>query len=251
MMKVDLNCDLGESFGTYKIGLDKEVIPFISSANIACGYHASDPMVMEQTVRLANMNGCQVGAHPGLPDLMGFGRRRMQLTNEEAQAYVMYQIGALQAFCKAQGVKLNHVKLHGALYNMAAIDYNLSMKICEGIKAVNPELIFLGLANSRMLAAARDCGLKCASEVFADRAYNEDGTLVSRKEEGAVITDEKEAVKRVLRMIKERKVTSITGKDIDIVPDSVCVHGDNQKALLFAKKIRKALLKENITVEAL
>ena len=249
MKKVDLNCDLGESFGAYKIGLDGEVIPYISSANIACGFHASDPVVMAHTVAMAKEHGCSVGAHPGFPDLMGFGRRQMQITPEEAKDYIIYQVGALAAFCRSQGIRMHHVKPHGALYNMAAVDYSLARAVCEGICEVDPELVLLGLAGSELLKAAADTGLQYASEVFADRAYNEDGTLVSRKLPGAVITDEALAVQRVLRMVNEQKVTSITGKDITIRPDSICVHGDNQKALQFVQKIRDALIKEQIEIK--
>lgn len=249
MKRVDLNCDLGESFGTYKIGLDESVIPYISSANIACGFHASDPVVMEHTVAMAKEYGCSIGAHPGFPDLMGFGRRQMQITPDEAKAYIIYQVGALAGFCRAYGVRMHHVKPHGAFYNMAAVDYPLARAICEGIYEVDPELVLLGLAGSELLKAAGDTGLQYASEVFADRAYNEDGTLVSRKLPGAVITDEAAAVQRVLRMVKEQKVTSVTGKDIMIRPDSICVHGDNQKALQFVQKIREALIKEQIEIK--
>ena len=249
MKKVDLNCDLGESFGAYKIGLDGEVIPYISSANIACGFHASDPVVMAHTVAMAKEHGCSVGAHPGFPDLMGFGRRQMQITPEEAKDYIIYQVGALAAFCRSQGIRLHHVKPHGALYNMAAVDDSLARAVCEGIYVVDPELVLLGLAGSELLKAAEDTGLRYASEVFADRAYNEDGTLVSRKLPGAVIRDEALAVQRVLRMVNEQKVTSITGKDITIRPDSICVHGDNQKALQFVQKIRDALIKEKIEIK--
>ncbi|RGH09566.1 LamB/YcsF family protein [Clostridium sp. AF15-31] len=249
MKRVDLNCDLGESFGAYKIGLDGEVIPYISSANIACGFHASDPVVMAHTVAMAKEHGCSVGAHPGFPDLMGFGRRQMQITPEEAKDYIIYQVGALAAFCRSQGIRLHHVKPHGALYNMAAIDDSLARAVCEGIYVVDPELVLLGLAGSELLKAAEDTGLRYASEVFADRAYNGDGTLVSRKLPGAVITDEALAVQRVLRMVNEQKVTSITGEDITIRPDSICVHGDNQKALQFVQKIRDALIKEKIEIK--
>lgn len=249
MKRVDLNCDLGESFGAYKIGLDGEVIPYISSANIACGFHASDPVVMAHTVAMAKEHGCSVGAHPGFPDLMGFGRRQMQITPEEAKDYIIYQVGALTAFCRSQGIRLHHVKPHGALYNMAAVDDSLARAVCEGIYVVDPELVLLGLAGSELLKAAEDTGLRYASEVFADRAYNEDGTLVSRKLPGAVITDEALAVQRVLRMVNEQKVTSITGKDITIRADSICVHGDNQKALQFVQKIRDALIKEKIEIK--
>lgn len=248
MYQVDLNCDLGESFGAYTIGMDAEVIPFISSANVACGYHASDPVVMKRTVKMAVENKVSVGAHPGYPDLMGFGRRNMNVSPEDAKAYVMYQIGALEAFCKAEGIPMQHVKPHGAMYNMAGKDYKLARAICEGIYQVNPDLILLGLSGSQMLIAAEEIGLPCAREVFADRAYEEDGSLVARTKEGAMITDEELAVSRVIRMIKEGKVEAVTGKDIAIKADSVCVHGDGPKALAFVQKIRKALEQEKIMV---
>lgn len=248
MYQVDLNCDLGESFGNYKIGLDEEVISYISSANIACGFHGSDPLVMSQTVGLAKKANVCVGAHPGLPDLVGFGRRNMDISPKEAKAIVQYQIGALDAFCRAQGIKMYHVKPHGALYNMAGKDFNLALAICEGIYEVNPDLILLALSGSEMVNAAKSIGLKVAREVFADRAYEEDGSLVSRTKDGAMILDEKESVKRVIRMIKENKVKTISGIDIPIEVDSICVHGDGIKALEFVKKIKSSLEDENIKI---
>ena len=250
-MKIDLNCDLGESFGNYKIGMDEEVIKYISSANIACGFHASDPLVMEKTVVLAKENGVQVGAHPGFPDLAGFGRRNMNVSTAELKAMVMYQVGALAAFCKAKGVKMNHVKPHGAMYNMAAKDIRLALAIAEGIAEVDDSLILLGLSGSQLLKAGRETGLKCAAEVFADRAYEEDGSLVARTKPGAVIADENEVIERVIKMIKLGKVQAITGKEIEIKPDSICVHGDNPKALNFVKLIRQRLIQENIKIEAM
>lgn len=248
MFRVDLNSDLGESFGNYKLGMDDKVIPLITSANVACGYHASDPVVMEKTIAMAKEAGIRVGAHPGFPDLMGFGRREMKVSPAEAKAYTLYQIGALQGFCKAAGVKLQHVKPHGALYNMAAKDYELSKAICEAIQAIDPYLIVLALSGGELARAAKDMGLRTALEVFADRAYEEDGTLVSRRKEGSMITDEDEAVARVVRMIKEKKVTAITGKDIPIQADSICVHGDGAKALAFVEKIRSTLTAEGIEI---
>lgn len=251
MYRVDLNCDLGESFGNYKIGCDEKIIPFISSANVACGFHASDPLVMDKTVEMAKKYGVSVGAHPGLPDLMGFGRRKMDITPLEAKTMIEYQIGALDAFCRAHNIKMSHVKPHGALYNMAGKDIELSFAICEGIKAVNPDLILLGLSGSKMIEAAKMTGIKYASEVFADRAYKDDGSLVDRKKNGAVITDEEEAIKRVVRMIKEGRVRSINGNDIEIEAQSICVHGDGIKALEFVKKIRQNLEYENIEILSL
>lgn len=248
MFAIDLNCDLGESFGNYKCGMDEEIIPYISSANIACGFHASDPVVMADTVKLVRENSVSAGAHPGFPDLAGFGRRNMAAAPKEVKAMVQYQVGALKAFCTAQGITLEHVKPHGAMYNMAGRDLLLAEAICQGIYEVDPDLILLGLAGSRMLTAAEKAGLKFAKEVFADRAYEEDGSLVARSKPGAVITDEFEAIDRVVRMVKENKVRAVTGKDIDVEADSVCVHGDGAKALEFVKKIKEAFAKEQISI---
>ncbi len=248
MYRIDLNCDLGESFGNYKLGMDELVIPLISSANVACGFHASDPIVMNKTIKMASEAGIRVGAHPGYLDLMGFGRRNMVISAEEAKAYVLYQLGALDAFCKVHGMKMQHVKPHGAFYNMAAKDYELSRAICEAIKEYDDELIVMALSGGELIRAAKDMGLRAAMEVFADRAYEEDGSLVNRKKEGAMITDEEEAIARVVRMVKENKVRAITGKDIPIQADSVCVHGDGAKALAFVQKIREVLTKEGIEI---
>lgn len=248
MYKVDLNSDLGESFGRYTLGMDEQIIPLISSANVACGYHAADPVVMMETIRSVKATGGQIGAHPGFPDLMGFGRRNMTLSFDEAKAYTLYQISALAGMCKAQGMKLQHVKPHGALYNMAAKDYELSRAICEAVAEFDKDIIMLGLSGSETIQAAKDCGLKTAQEVFADRGYEEDGSLVNRKKEGAFIQGEDEAIARVVRMVKEGKVTAVTGRDIAIQADSVCVHGDGEKALLFIEKIRAALKEEGIRI---
>lgn len=251
MLKIDLNCDMGESYGAYTIGADAAAAPYISSANVACGFHAADPTVMDKTVSLLQKNNVAIGAHPGFPDLMGFGRRNLQVQPAEAKAYVQYQIGALWAFCKARGLPLQHVKPHGALYNMAGKDYALARAICEGIAEINPQLILLGLSGSALCSAAEDVGLRCAREVFADRAYTEDGALVPRTEAGAMITDADEAIARVIGMVKSGKVKALTGKEIAIKADSVCVHGDGEKALAFVKKIRAALTAENICIAPL
>ena len=248
MYKVDLNSDLGESFGRYTLGMDADILQLVSSANVACGYHASDPLVMNKTIAMAKETGVRVGAHPGFPDLMGFGRRNMDVSPAEAKAYTLYQLGALDAFCKAHGVKMQHVKPHGAMYNMAGKDYALSKAICEAIYEYDKDLIVMALSGGELVHAAEDMGLKVAREVFADRAYEEDGSLVNRRKEGAMITDENEAIARVVRMIKEQKVTAITGKDIPIKADSVCVHGDGVKALAFVKKIRETLTAEGVEI---
>lgn len=251
MYTVDLNSDLGESFGRYTIGNDDKIIPLISSANVACGYHASDPVVMDETIVRAKEAGIRVGAHPGFPDLMGFGRRNMNVSPAEAKAYTLYQLGALDAFCRIHGMKMQHVKPHGAMYNMAAKDYQLAKAICEAIYEFDKELIVMGLSGGELVRAGKDMGLRTALEVFADRAYEEDGSLVDRRKDGAMITDENVAIERVVRMVKEQKVTAITGKDIPIKADSVCVHGDGVKALEFVKKIRERLTEEGIALKPL
>ncbi len=248
MYRVDLNSDLGESFGRYTLGNDEQVIPLVTSANVACGFHASDPVVMDHTLAMAAAAGIRVGAHPGYPDLMGFGRRNMVISPEEAKAYTLYQLGALDGFCRIHGLRIQHVKPHGAFYNMAAKDYTLSTAICEAIKGFDANLIVLALAGGELARAAMDLGLRTAQEAYADRAYEEDGSLVNRKKPGAMITDEDEAIARVLRMVKEKKVTAITGKDIPIRADSICVHGDGAKALAFVEKIRTVLTAEGVSL---
>ena len=248
MAKVDLNADLGESFGAYTLGMDAEVLRYISSANIACGFHAGDPLVMQKTVALAKSASTAIGAHPGFPDLMGFGRRNITITAQEAKAYIKYQVGALWAFAKAEGLKLQHVKPHGAFYNMAAKDEKLAAAICEGIFEVDPELIVLGLAGSAHITAAEKVGLRCASEVFADRGYMDDGTLVPRSMPGAMIHDKDEAIERTVRMVKQGCVETISGKIIPIKADSICVHGDNPDAVGFVRNIREKLIAEGVAV---
>ena len=248
MDRIDLNSDLGESFGAYTVGLDREVIDYVSSVNVACGYHAGDPMVMDRTVATAKQAGVAVGAHPGFPDLMGFGRRNLACSPKEIKAYVQYQLGALLAFTAAQGVKLQHCKPHGALYNMAAKDMDLARAIAEAVAEVDKDIILMGLAGSKMLEAGRQAGLRVASEVFADRAYQADGSLVPRTQVGAVIHDREEAIARTIRMVTENKVTAITGEEVAIQAHSICVHGDNPSAVAFVKDIRKALEENGVVV---
>ncbi len=248
---VDLNSDLGESFGAYTIGLDEEVIVHVSSANIACGYHAGDPLVMDRTVAAAKAAGVAVGAHPGFPDRMGFGRRNMACTPEEVRAYVQYQLGALKAFTTAHGVPLQHCKPHGALYNMAAKDPALAEAIVQAIQEVDPQVILLGPSGSALLTAGRKAGLRVASEVFADRAYLWDGSLVPRSLPGAVIHDRDTAIQRSIRMVKEGMVTAINGEEVSITADSICVHGDNPSAVEFVRTIRAALEAEGVIITPL
>ena len=238
---VDLNSDLGESFGAYTIGMDADVLSFVSSANIACGFHAGDPAVMRKTVALAKERGVSMGAHPGYPDLVGFGRRNMSVSASDMHDYVLYQLGALAAFARAAGTELVHVKPHGAMYNMAAKDASLAAAVCRAVKEFDASLILLGLANSRFVSAAAGAGIRLASEDFADRGYMDD----------AMITDEDEAVSRVIKMIKTGFVTGVSGKEIPVRADSVCVHGDGAKALSFTKKIRAALEAEGIAIRPL
>ncbi|MTI66769.1 MAG: 5-oxoprolinase subunit PxpA [Firmicutes bacterium] len=251
MFNVDLNCDLGESFGNYVLGSDEKILDYVTSINVACGFHAGDPIVMDETVKMAIKKGVSIGAHPGYPDLLGFGRRNMDISLKEAKAYMIYQIGALKAFVEANGGKLQHVKPHGAMYNKAAKDYNLAKALAEAVYEVDKDIIFMGISNLESVKAAKDIGLKVANEVFADRAYNKDGTLVSRKKEGAVIHDTRKCVSRVLNMVKNKRVKTINGEEIDIYADSICVHGDNEKALEFTKNLKKSLLNEGINVKSL
>lgn len=251
MRCIDLNCDLGESFGNYTCGMDEEILPYITSANVACGFHASDPLVMQATVAAAKKSGVCVGAHPGFPDLVGFGRRAMALSPKEITAIVTYQIGALSAFCTANHIPLQHVKPHGALYNMAVKDAAAAEAICEGIAAVDEHLILLAPAGSEMFCAAQRLGLPAAGEVFADRAYEEDGSLVARSKPGAMITDEDTAIRRILQMVQKGTVAAVTGKEIEVTADSVCVHGDSPSALAFVRKIHAALTAEGITLAPL
>jgi len=247
-MRVDLNSDLGESFGRYKLGLDEEVMKHITSANVATGWHAGDPLIMRKTVRLAKENGVAVGAHPGYPDLLGFGRRYMKLSKEEAKNYVLYQIGALYAFVKAEGLELQHVKPHGALYNALVKEEGLARAVIEGIADFDKKLIFVALSGSMPAEIAGEMGVKVAHEVFADRAYNPDGTLVSRSIPNAVIHDAKGIVERVISMVKDGGVMAVNGEWVELKADTICVHGDNPKAVEIASMVRKALEEEGVKV---
>ncbi|MGB6105384.1 MAG: 5-oxoprolinase subunit PxpA [Pusillimonas sp.] len=247
-LSIDLNCDMGESFGAWKMGLDDEILPYVSSANIACGYHAGDPATMRKTVAAAIRHGVALGAHPSLPDLVGFGRRSMDISPENAYDMVVVQIGALAAVAASQGARLHHVKAHGALYNMAAQNRDLSMAIAQAVHDVDPSLILYGLACSELVQAGQDVGLRVAQEVFADRTYQANGSLTPRSQPGAMIEDPQVSIRQVLRMIIEGKVATQQGQDIMVNADTLCIHGDQAGAVVFAKAIRAALEENHISV---
>lgn len=239
---------MGESYGVYRLGDDAAVLVHVSSANVACGMHAGDPQTMASTVRLALERGVAIGAHPGFADLQGFGRRPMPLGRDEIYHLMLYQIGALQAFCHAAGTRLAHVKAHGALYNMAARDAGMARALCEAVRAVDPGLIFYALAGSELVGAARAAGLTVAEEVFADRSYQNDGSLTPRSHPQAMITDLGQAMDQVLRMVRSGVVRSLQGQDIAVRPDTLCIHGDQPGAAQFAQAIRQALEAEGVTI---
>jgi UPF0271 protein len=249
--KIDLNSDVGESFGNYKLGMDEDVIPLISSANIACGFHAGDPAVMKQTIAIARENGVAIGAHPGFPDLIGFGRRNLDASLQEIQDYVTYQVGAIQAFATAQGMNLQHVKPHGALYTMAVQNPEIWNAVAEAIAALDENLILFVLAGANrpvLEAIGARHGIRIGFEFFGDRAYNRDGSLVSRKEPGAVIHDHELVAEKVLKMVTEGKVVCKDGSEIDMAADTICVHGDNPSALALVKNIRKTLVTAGVEI---
>ena len=250
-MQIDLNCDLGEAFGNYSFGGDKDIIPLITSANIACGFHAGDENVMNETIQLAKENNVGIGAHPGLPDLQGFGRRKMDIKPKEIYNLVVYQLGALNGFCKIHGTRINHVKPHGALYNMGAKNKEIAQAIAQAVYDFDKSLVLVGLSNTLLISEAEALGLRTASEVFADRRYEDDGQLVSRQESDATITNTDEALQQVLKMVTENKVVSKNRKEIDLQADTICVHGDGAHALDFVTQIRKKLTKEGIDIQSL
>jgi len=247
-MRTDINCDMGESFGSYRIGQDEKVMPFITSANVACGYHAGDPMIMARTVALAKKHGVGVGAHPGYPDLLGYGRRNLETFPGEIKNYILYQIGALAAFARSAGVQLQHVKPHGAMYNLAAKDERAAREVIEAVKIYDPELILVTLAGSLCAQMASDAGLQVAREVFPDRAYLNNGQLAPRSMAGAVIHDPEQVKERLLKLFKTGKLTSIDGYEIALEMDTLCVHGDNPGAWQLARTIRETLESSGIRV---
>ena len=246
MNKIDLNCDMGESFGAYTIGNDHKILEYITSANIACGFHAGDPHIMYNTVKMALENNVAIGAHVGFMDLVGFGRRNMDISPKEAYDLVVYQIGALYAFVKAEGGKMKHVKPHGALYNMAAKDEKLAEAIADAVYKVDSDLILYGLSGSKLVDSGKKRGLKVYNEVFADRTYTEEGRLTPRGEENALISDEDKAISQVITMVRDGKVISTKGTIINIKADTICIHGDGEHALSFAKNIKNSLMNQGI-----
>ncbi len=252
MQKIDLNCDMGESFGAYKIGMDESVIKYITSANIACGWHAGDPLVMDKTVKMAVEHGVGVGAHPGYPDLLGFGRRNMDCTADEIRSYVISQVGALQAFCTVHGTRLQHVKPHGALYLTAVANETVARAVAEAIVSVNPNLLYVALAGAKGEMVRRignEAGLKTVFEAFPDRAYTPEGNLVSRREPGAVIKDPATVAQRALRMAVQGVVTAIDGSSVKLEAQTLCVHGDTPSALDLVRNIRETLEAEGVAVQ--
>jgi UPF0271 protein len=250
-MKIDLNCDMGESFGRYTLGNDAALMPHITSANIACGFHASDPLVMDRTVRLAREHGVAVGAHPGYPDLQGFGRRQLQLSPEEAEAAILYQIGALAGFARAAGASLVHVKPHGALYNQAARNRPLAEAIVHAAARFSRELIVVGLANSEVIEAGVEAGQPVAREAFADRAYEADGSLRSRRLPGALLHDPAQAAQQAVHIARDGLVVAWGGQEVPVQAETLCVHGDTPEAPDHVQAIRQALEKAGVDVAAL
>jgi 5-oxoprolinase (ATP-hydrolysing) subunit A len=250
-MNIDINCDMGESFGPWVMGADAEVMPHITSANVACGGHAGDPSVMRRTVRTAKTHGVAVGAHPGFADLQGFGRREMQTDPSEVEDSLLAQIGALAAIARAEGVPVRHVKAHGALYNMAARDRRLADAIAQAIKAFDPSLVMFALPNSPMVQAGIAAGLRVAAEGFADRSYEPDGSLTPRSRAGAVIHDVDRVVDRAVRMVRDGVVLTPDGKEVPLKVDTICVHGDTPGAPVLTQRIRAALTAAGIHVRPL
>jgi len=245
---IDLNCDMGESYGAWKMGEDAAVMPYVTSANIACGFHGGDPATIRKTVALAVERGVAIGAHPSLPDLQGFGRRVMKIKPQEMYDLVVYQAGAVEAFARAAGAKLHHVKCHGALYNMAATDAALSEAMVRAAKDLGVMLYVL--SNSKNFEIAKRAGIRVAGEVFADRGYSDDGTLAPRDLPGGLIEDAAQAVKQALAMIEQGYVTSLGGKRVPVAAQTLCLHGDQPGAAAFAKALRQAFSEKGISIAA-
>lgn len=250
MLDIDLNCDMGESFGTYSIGHDEEILPLVTSVNIACGFHAGDPRTMRRTVELAMKYGCAIGAHPGFDDRYGFGRRDIEVTPQEASDLITYQVGALYGFVKAAGTIMQHVKPHGALYNMAARRADLADAVATAVQKVDKNLLLFGLCGSEIIRAGERVGVQTVSEVFADRAYRQDGSLVSRRLVNAVIDDPRLAAQHALKMVRNGRTDTIDGNGIEIRAETICIHGDTPNALSIAREVRRALEEASIHVSA-
>ncbi|MDQ4045304.1 MAG: LamB/YcsF family protein [Chloroflexota bacterium] len=246
---IDLNSDLGEGFGPWRQAPDDDLMPLIASANVACGFHAGDPRIMEHSVRQAKAHGVGVGAHPGYPDRVGFGRRTMTATPDEIRTDVLYQIGALAAFCRAEGIELQHVKAHGALYNLAVTDASVATAIAAAVKQFDPDLIFFVLPGTELEAAGESAGLRLAREAFADRGYMPDGSLVPRSRPDAVITDHDLAVRRMVRLVREGVIEAVDGNDLHLRADTICLHSDTPTALAIARALRAGFDEAGITVE--
>ncbi|WP_267226085.1 LamB/YcsF family protein [Dyella silvae] len=250
MKAIDINSDLGESFGAWRMGNDDALLAVVSSANIACGFHAGDPDIMRHTVALAVQHGVAIGAHVSLPDLQGFGRRELAVTPNEAYAMTLYQIGALHGFAQAAGTLLRHVKPHGALYNMAARDIRLAEAIASATRDFDPNLRLFGLAGSALVDAGLAAGLPVAAEAFADRRYRDDGSLQPRREPDAVITEGDEAIAQAMAMVREGQVRAVDGSIVSLQADTLCVHGDGAHAVAFARQLRAALEAADIVIAA-
>lgn len=248
MKSIDLNCDMGESFGAWKMGNDAGIMPSISSVSIACGFHAGDPSTIAATVRLAASHGVAIGAHPSFPDLEGFGRREMSMSPSEIYHHVSYQVAAVKGICEMNGEALHHVKPHGALYNQAAGDARIAAAISKAVRDISGELVLYGLSGSHLISQAESLGLRTASEVFADRTYTDDGRLTPRTEKDALIEESGTAVGQVLKMIETGSVTSVSGAEVPIKAETVCIHGDGPHAVEFAKEVRANLDRRGITV---
>lgn len=248
--RIDLNCDMGESFGAYRIGADEEVFPYITSANVACGFHGGDPTVMRTTLVRARDHDVAIGAHPGFPDLIGFGRRNIDATADEVYDLVVYQIGALLGFANAAGMQMQHVKPHGALYNMAVGKPQLAAAIARAVRDVDRGLVLFGLPGSHLISEGESAGLRTAAEAFADRNYMSDGTLVSRRRPDAHIHDPAEAVARAIRMVRDGTVTPVDGPPISMHVDTICIHGDGPHAAEFARRLRTGFEEAGISVNA-
>ena len=249
-LRLDLNCDMGESFGAWKMGNDLAILDHVTSANVACGFHAGDPQTMHRTVAAAFERGVRVGAHPGYPDRVGFGRRRLQLSASECYDDIVYQVGALAGFARALGGRLSHVKAHGALYHAAEKEPELADAIARAVRDIDAGLALFGFPGGLQVQAAERLGLRAMAEVFADRSYQDDGSLTPRQQAGAMIEDPEASVAQVERMVLEGRVRALSGRDVEVRADTLCLHGDQPGALAFAQRIRGALTSRGVRIVA-